>query len=155
MKTRTRYSRRLLAVVVAVITLAAPARAGIVSDDASGFLRDRPPTTGRAPATGTREIVHEFICAEDCVVSGRIVVAAREAPRLGLGPVEGRWLELGRFQSAELEARTWRALKVRLGRRIERRLRRSSVRVRGEAIAISLQSRRHGQAGWAFTYGAG
>lgn len=156
MSPRIPHPRRLIAVVATVTALAAPAAsAGVVSDDPSGFLRDRPAVAAGARANGTGKIVHELICAEDCLASGRVVIAARDAPRLGLGPVTGRWLEVARFQNVELEARSWQDLAIRLRSRLERRLRSSSVRLYGQAVAISLQSGRHGRAGWALTYGAG
>jgi hypothetical protein len=150
---RNRHPRHLVAVIAVVMALAAPAaRAGVTSDDPSGFLRDRAALSGGVRATGTPEIGHELICAEDCVASGRVVIAARDAIRLGLGPVSERWVRVGRFQNVALEARTWKVLKIRLDRRLERRLRSSSVRIYGEAVAISLQSGRHGRAGWALSY---
>jgi hypothetical protein len=153
MHARTAYPRRLIAVFIAVAALTTPAAgAGIAGDDSSGFLRDRPPAVDGVRATGAGEIVHELICAEDCIVSGRIVIGARAAERLGLGPVDGRWLSVGHFQDVELKARTWQRLKVRLGRRVERRLRSSRVRLYGEAVAISVQSQRHGSAGWTLGY---
>jgi hypothetical protein len=150
----TAHPRRLLAVLAAVTALAAPAaRAGIATDDPSGFLRDRPVGAGGTHASSAGQLVEQLICAEDCIVSGRVVIAARDATRLGLGPVAGRWFEVGRFQDVALEARSWKSVTVRLGGRTERRLRRSRVRFYGVAVAISLQSRRHGRAGWAVTYG--
>ena len=155
MSPRNPHPRLLFAVIATVVALVAPvARAGVVSDDPSGFLRDRPVVAGGVRANGAGETVHELICAEDCLVSGRVVIAARDAPRLGLGPVTGRWLEVARFQNVELEARTWHDLRIRLRKRLDRRLRSSRVRIYGEAVAISLQSGRHGRAGWALTYGA-
>jgi hypothetical protein len=155
MSPRIPHPRRLIAVIATVTALAAPAaHAGVVSDDPSGFLRDRPAVAGSVRANGAREIVHELICAEDCLVSGRVVIAARDAPRLGLVPVTGKWLEVAHFQNVELEARTWQDVKVRFRRRLERRLRSSSVRIYGQAVAISVQSERHGRAGWGLTPGA-
>ena len=156
MQIRNRDSLLLAVLIAAAIVLVAPvARAGIINDDASGFLRDRPAVRdGARPLSKPKEIVHDLICAEDCVVSGRVVVSARDAGKLGLAPASGRWVELGHFQNVAFEARTWKLLRIRLGRRIERRLHGSRVRIYAEAIAISLQSSRHGQAGWAFTYHA-
>lgn len=156
MSPRIPHPHRLIAVIATVTALAVPAAsARVVSDDPSGFLRDRTAVAGSVHANWTGEIVHELICAEDCLVSGRVVIAARDAPRLGLGTVAERRLEIARFQNVELEARTWQDLKIRLRKRLERRLRTSNVRIYAEAVAISLQSRRHGRAGWALTYGAG
>ena len=153
---RTPHPRLLIAVIAAVAALAAPAaHAGVVNDDPSGFLRDRPAVSAGVHANGGGKLVHDLICAEDCLVSGRIVIAARDAPRLGLGPATGKWLEVARFQNVQLEARTWRDLTIRLRRRLERRLRTSGVRIYGEAVAISVQSGRHGRAGWGLTLNAG
>jgi hypothetical protein len=146
MKKANRHPPGILAVVATIVAVAAPAaRGGIVRDDASGFLRDRPATA--ASASTPKKISRELICAEDCVVSGRLVIPAHEVARLGLGEGE-RPLEVGRFQNVHLQARRWRTLRVPITRRAERRLRGARVRVRGEAIGISVQSRRHGQAAW-------
>jgi hypothetical protein len=153
MHARRGHPRRLIAVLAAVTALAAPAAsAGVATDDPSGFLRDRPAVASGVRAAGTGEIAHQLICAEDCLVSGRLVISPRDAARLGFAHPSGEWIGVGRFHDVLLRAREWRTLRIPLGRRSERRMRRSHVRVHGEALAVSIQSWRHGHAGWTETY---
>jgi len=153
MNALTAHPRRLIAVLAAITALAAPAaQARVAGDDPSGFLRDRPAVADGVRATGAGGIVHQLICAEDCVASGRLVISARDAARLGFARVPGQWVTVGRFYDVTLRARKWRTLTIPLGRRSARRITRSGVRVHGEALAVSLQSWRHGHAGWTETY---
>jgi hypothetical protein len=150
-KTSRTINLRLFAVLVcaAVLGTATWAGAGIVRNDPTGFLRDREPAY---PVRAFSSAVsRELICAEACVVSGRIVLSADQAYRLGLS--NGRshdWVEVGRFENLQLDALSWRKVTVTLHRRARRALNRSPVEpnLYGQAIAVSLRSGRYGRAGW-------
>jgi hypothetical protein len=151
-KTSRTINLRLLAVLIcaAVLGTASWAGAGIVRDDPTGFLRDREPAYPvKAFSSG---VSRELICAEACVVSGRIVLSADQAHRLGLSNARSHdWVEVGRFENLQLDALSWRKVTVALHRRARRALSRSAVEpnLYGQAIAVSLRSGRYGRAGWA------
>jgi hypothetical protein len=132
----------------------APAISGSFEDDPAGFLRDRTPFEQDVRGLLRDGFARELFCAEDCVVSGRLLVSSREAEELGLHADGSRgWVEVGRFANVQLEARTWKVAHVTLREGAERALRQSrgSVRLYGDSVAVSLQSWRHGRAGWART----
>jgi hypothetical protein len=157
MKTR-QQPRLIVAIALAALSLAAaaPAPAAPLENDPEGFLRDRSPFEQEAREIATGGFARKLICAEDCLASGRVMVSARQAQELGLAERgQGDVVEIGRFSNVQLEARTWKVVHVTLRADAERALRTwdGSVRIHGESIAVSVQSQRFGQAGWARTCG--
>ena len=156
---KTRHLPRLiaaLAVAALSLAVAAPAPAAPLQNDPEGFLRDRSPFEQDAREIAAGGFARKLICAEDCLASGRVMVSARQAQELGLvDRGTGDLVEIGRFSNIRLGARTWKVVHVSLRAEVERALRSwdGSVRIYGESIAVSVQSQRFGQAGWARTCG--
>jgi hypothetical protein len=156
---RARYPLLTIAVVsLAVLATAgsamAASRGAPFGNDPTGFLRDRTPFAQDVREIARAGFARKLICAEDCLAGGRVLVSARQAEELGIaGQGDGEWVEIGRFANVRLEARTWKVVRVRLREAAERALRSAddSVRIYGESVGVSLQSWRHGQAGWART----
>jgi hypothetical protein len=154
---KSRHQLRLIATLAFAalwLAVSAPASGAPLENDPAGFLRDRTPFEQDAGEIATGGFARKLICAEDCVAGGRVMLSARQAKDLGLAEREhGDFVEIGRFSNVRLEARSWRVVHVILKADAARALRAwdGSVRVYGESVAVSLQSQRHGQAGWART----
>ena len=150
------FKRHLFIATLATALAAAPAYAAPLENDPAGFLRDRTPLEQSVRDIAADGFARKLICAEDCMAGGRVMLSARQAQDLGLANRgHGDLVEIGRFSNVRLEARTWRVVHVTLKAEAARALRgwEGSVRIYGESVAVSLQSQRYGQAGWARTCG--
>ncbi len=129
--------------------------AAAAAEGAGRFVSGRP-TYGQDVRSLLRDgMVQKLRCAEDCLVSGHLVVSREDVTALEGRPRRSGELRAAKLADLRLEGGRWYLVRTPLGRRAATQLRRAGqpVRISATNLAVSLESGRHGLDGWSQSYG--
>ena len=137
-----------------VLVVAATALALAASPEAhsrDGLLRDRAVAGQDASDLVRRGVEQKLRCAEDCLVSGHLVLSSDDGAQLranGLRP--RRPVRIARLRNLRLEGGRWYTVRLSLSRRATRAVQQAEgeLRLTARNLAVSLESRRYERSSW-------
>jgi hypothetical protein len=149
----TRHFRRYLAAIAAVALMAGFLLAvSSQADGRDGLLRDRAIPGQSASDLVRRGAEQKLRCAEECLVSGNLVLSSADGATLhanGLSPRPP--VRIARLRDLRLRGGRWYTVRLPLNRHAARMVRRAEgpLRLSARNLAVSLESRRFERSSWA------
>jgi hypothetical protein len=143
--------RYLIATAVVVAAMAFALAALPWAQARDGLLRNRA-VAGQAAGDLVRRGVEQKIrCAEDCLVSGQLVLSSDDGDQLRTNGLQPRLrVHIARLRNLRLEGERWYRVRLVLTPRATRAVRRAEGRLRltSRNLAVSLESGRYERSTW-------